>query len=273
MLHEAEKLSPRDPGLPGDISVSYVNLRRWADAKRMASRSLALEPHWSTGVRGLLLSYINGDADIAAARRAVSTLPAAERVGTNARGAVAQIIDERTYLHVLERNFAAALAAWQTDSPDPMERTRALAARAAIYLLAGDGDEARKEAEQALPVLEGQLRERPDDTFVMAQLSWCYLACGRSEDALRAAGAAVEALPMTIDAHAGTTLVTGLAEIRARAGQPREAINALRQQLAIPAGMSVSINRLKLDPVWDPIRNDAEFQQLLAGKEQIGPVK
>ena len=37
--------------------------------------------------------------------------------------------------------------------------------------------------------------------------------------------------------------------------------------------MSVSIARLKLDPVWDPIRNDPEFQQLLAGKEQIGPVK
>jgi hypothetical protein len=30
---------------------------------------------------------------------------------------------------------------------------------------------------------------------------------------------------------------------------------------------------MKIDPVWDPIRNDPEFQQLLAGKEQIGPKK
>ena len=29
----------------------------------------------------------------------------------------------------------------------------------------------------------------------------------------------------------------------------------------------------KYDKVWDPIRNDPGFQQLLAGKEQIGPNK
>jgi hypothetical protein len=27
------------------------------------------------------------------------------------------------------------------------------------------------------------------------------------------------------------------------------------------------------DPVWDPIRNDPGFQELLAGKELIGPNK
>jgi hypothetical protein len=33
----------------------------------------------------------------------------------------------------------------------------------------------------------------------------------------------------------------------------------------------VSIARLKIDPVWDPIRNDPGFQQLLGGSEHIGP--
>jgi hypothetical protein len=28
---------------------------------------------------------------------------------------------------------------------------------------------------------------------------------------------------------------------------------------------------LKIDPVWDPIRNRPDFQQLLSGPEQIGP--
>jgi hypothetical protein len=47
----------------------------------------------------------------------------------------------------------------------------------------------------------------------------------------------------------------------------------LRRLLSIPAGDSASIQRLKIDPVWDPIRNDPGFQQLLAGKELIGPNK
>ena len=51
------------------------------------------------------------------------------------------------------------------------------------------------------------------------------------------------------------------------------AIAAIRELLATPAGQAISIQRLKLDPVWDPIRKDPEFQQLLAGKEQIGPNK
>jgi hypothetical protein len=30
---------------------------------------------------------------------------------------------------------------------------------------------------------------------------------------------------------------------------------------------------LKIDPVWDPIRNRPDFRQLLSGPEQIGPNK
>ena len=29
--------------------------------------------------------------------------------------------------------------------------------------------------------------------------------------------------------------------------------------------------RLKIDPVWDPIRNDPGFQELLTMKEHVGP--
>jgi hypothetical protein len=43
--------------------------------------------------------------------------------------------------------------------------------------------------------------------------------------------------------------------------------------LSIPAGRDVSIALLKIDPVWDPIRNRPDFQQLLSGPEQIGPNK
>ena len=46
----------------------------------------------------------------------------------------------------------------------------------------------------------------------------------------------------------------------------------LRHLLSINAGL-VTLARLKIDPVRDPIRNRPDFQQLLSGPEQIGPGK
>ncbi len=69
----------------------------------------------------------------------------------------------------------------------------------------------------------------------------------------------------------GVLFLSNLAQVEARAGEPTEAVKTLQRLLSIPAGYNVSIQRLKIDPVWDPIRNDPGFQKLLAGKEQIGP--
>ena len=41
----------------------------------------------------------------------------------------------------------------------------------------------------------------------------------------------------------------------------------------MPIGYYISIQQMRIDPVWDPIRNDPGFQQLLAGKELVGPNK
>ncbi len=71
----------------------------------------------------------------------------------------------------------------------------------------------------------------------------------------------------------GASNLASLAEIQARTGATGEAVSNLRRLLSIPAGEVVSIARLKIDPVWDPIRNDPGFQELLAGKELVGPGK
>ena len=71
----------------------------------------------------------------------------------------------------------------------------------------------------------------------------------------------------------GPEILANLAEVEARAGEASAAIKTLRQVLNLPAGMVASLQRLKIDPVWDPIRNDPGFQQLLAGEELIGPNK
>jgi hypothetical protein len=65
----------------------------------------------------------------------------------------------------------------------------------------------------------------------------------------------------------------GETQIEARAGASEEAIKTLRRLLSIPAGGAASIARLKIDPVWDPIRNRPDFQKLLSGPEQSRPNK
>ena len=74
---------------------------------------------------------------------------------------------------------------------------------------------------------------------------------------------------MPIEKHAilGAEFLLGLAQIEAHTGRPEEAVKILRQLLTIPAGEYVSVARLKIDPVWDPIRNDPGFQKLLSEPE------
>jgi serine/threonine-protein kinase len=105
----------------------------------------------------------------------------------------------------------------------------------------------------------------------MTELSWVYLALGRNADALRFSRQAADTISLDKDALPGANFQIGLAQIEARAGAPEEAIKRLQRLLSIPAGALASIAHLKIDPVWDPIRNRADFQQLLSGSEQIGP--
>jgi hypothetical protein len=65
----------------------------------------------------------------------------------------------------------------------------------------------------------------------------------------------------------GPYFLAGLAEIEARTGQAEDAVKIIRQLITAPAGQFVSIARLKIDPVWDPIRNDPAFQKLLSEPE------
>ena len=69
----------------------------------------------------------------------------------------------------------------------------------------------------------------------------------------------------------GSGNLAALAEIQAHTGAASGSSGQSEKILSIPAGETVSIARLKIDPVWDPIRNDPGFQQLLTLKEHVGP--
>jgi hypothetical protein len=98
-----------------------------------------------------------------------------------------------------------------------------------------------------------------------------YLALGLKSEALNAARQATSIVSVEKGSMSGTGFLTNLAEVEAQAGETDEAIKTLGHLLSIPAGMELSLARLRIDPVWDPIRNDPGFQQLVAGTEHVGP--
>ena len=273
-LTKCQERDPRDASLVANTGAIYTNLRMWPDGKRLGLRSLALDPHSVLGMRQVVTSDINGAGDISNAKQALGTFPPNLRlINKVVIGNASAVIGEGTYLHVLEHDFSGALKDWENETVDPDESRMRPAARAAIHVLAGDAARAQPEIEKARALLEARLHERPQDGSAMMQLAWVSLALGQKAEALHFAHQASESLPIEKDAIGGPYFLSGLAEIEAQTGETNEAIGNLHQLLSIPAGLFVSIQRLRIDPVWDPIRNDPGFQQLLAGSELIGPNK
>ena len=271
-MEKCEELDPRDATVPEEIGATYVLLRMWKEAKQAGLRSLALDPQNVDGMRAALLSCLNGTGDVKEATRILGTFPPDNTFAT-ASWSLQEIIGLRVSVYLAKRDFGAALQAWDKESSDPTANRQRLSARAAIHVLAGDAAGAREEIETARGLVEAQLRERPDDKNALIQLSWINVALNHEAEALELAQRSAELLPPEKDSFGGSVALTGLAEIEARTGHANEAIKHLQRLLSIPAGWSVSIERLKIDPVWEPIRNDPGFQQLLAGKELIGPPK
>jgi TolB-like protein/Flp pilus assembly protein TadD len=279
----AEELDPRDASIPTNIGVTCNMLRLWKDAERAELRALAIDPHNTQAAMFLVGTRLTTTGDVASARRVLEDFPelikgipggAGGPRGATGAGGIGAVIGWPVYLDVTERRFTDAIQAVEKRVVnDDRTHLQQLAQRVAIRVLAGEPEAAKSMAEEALPLLEARFRERPDDTFAMTALSWVYLALGRNADALRLSRQAADTISIEKDALAGPSFQIGLAQIEARAGAPEEAIKRLRHLLSIPAGGAASIAALKMDPVWDPIRNRPDFQQLLSGPEQIGPNK
>jgi serine/threonine-protein kinase len=279
----AEELDPRDARIPMNIGVTYTALRVWKDAERAELRALAIDPHNTLAALFLLGTRLNGTGDVDSARRPLDGFPdlikdipggAGGPRGATGAGEVSAVIGWPIYLDVIQRGFADALQAIEKKVVnDDRAHLQQLAGSVIVRVLAGEREQAKSAAEEALPLLEATLKDRPDDTLAITELSWVYLALGRNVDAMRLSRQAADTISIEKDALAGPSFQIGLAQIEARAGAPEEAIKRLRQLLSIPAGGVASLPRLKVDPVWDPIRNRPEFQQLLSSPEQIRPNK
>jgi serine/threonine-protein kinase len=260
-LERAIDLDRQNHNIIISLTETFVFLRRYRDAERLADRAIAIAPdnagaHWYK-----YLARFYGDGPSARSRRALEAIPSTWMAYENV-----------SYEHELaERNYGAALQ-WLASFPEPVfegsdELTPRALGECRCHTFMGEMELAREACEQARLLLEETVRERPEDSRVHAALGLTYALLGRKGEAIREGERAVALWPISKDAMAGTYFLIDLARIYATVGEADAALDRIDELLSIPSELSVS--RLRVEPDWDPLRDHPRFQALLEEYEVI----
>ena len=168
----------------------------------------------------------------------------------------------RLGLYLIERDYggAEAFAAKATDETKTMPDF--WLTLAAVAHAEGKINEARQANAEAKRSALLALGPRPDDPKLLGELSVAEAALGQNEEALRHARHAAEILPPSVDAVAGPTCEMRLAQVLAMTGDRDGAFEKLGKLVKLP--FSLNHGDLKLNPMWDDLRDDPRFDRILA---------
>ena len=250
-LARAFARSPREPGLPLELSVVCRLQRRFRDAVDYADRYIAIVPDKRTGYWFKAWIYQSSMGDLETSRTVLETAP--EDPGGGYWWLMTWFMQE-----YYERDYAAALR-WLEELPPASGTTLNL--KGAVYLAMGEREQAASAFDSARTALEENLHDRPDSPIIHADLGLSLAGLGLEEDAIRHGLRAVELLPMSRDILAGSRYVEQLAVIYTMAGEDEAALDQIDDLLASPSNLSIA--NLKLNPVWDPLRTNTRFQLLV----------
>jgi hypothetical protein len=98
-------------------------------------------------------------------------------------------------------------------------------------------------------------------------LGLAYAGSGEAAPAIAEGQKAMTMHPASKDPLEGPVEEENMAEIYALLGDADHAVPILKRLLQIPYSDAITPALLRLDPVWDQIRNDPRFQELAADKQ------
>lgn len=260
-FEKAVQLNPRDANLFYDLGgQTYQVMHRYADAVRAYDRALSLAPDLHVAVIRRGETYVLWQGQLDTLRTVLSRVPRDAELGT--RGDVAA---QRAALLLWERNADSLLQMIQIAHSDVFEGQDFFLPSplyaAWAHQLRGDRPAARAAFDSARVLLDSVVRELPDDWRVHATRGLALAGLGRRDEALREARWLEKSVVYREDAYKGPSVAEDRARILAQIGEGNAALDEIERLLAEPSWLSV--HTLRLDPLWDPIRDHPRFKSLL----------
>lgn len=265
-LKSAMALDPGNTKLAGELAATYWLNRRYALAEQAFQRALALDPDNLIAATRYSLLIIDRSGDTA---RALTVL----------QGDDPQIQLAKANVLALQKNYAQAITVVDAIPDLTTSFNFSVGPKALklgiLYHDAGDTARMRPLLLQALQQMQSEIDSQPENfigvSFIWSHQAMAELLLGNRDAALNAVHKAIEIRPSGKDQIGAHDVMAAAAEVYARAGLADLAMPLIGQLLSSPgAGAQLSVARLRLDPAWDPIRNDPRFQSLLKQDGQDG---
>jgi TolB-like protein/Tfp pilus assembly protein PilF len=257
-FEKAASLSPKDAFILVNLGDNYRANNNFEAADTIFDRAIEAAPNSLTarGEKGKLALDLKGDfSEIEKQLAQMAAWDDPEKLVTIGR---AKIL-------MLRRKFAEAFAILNQLPQEVIHDGTAPVPKASLqgmlYLFQGDKAKAQAAFRRALPVAEQSLHEIPNDAGRHIQLGFILTGLDRKEEAIAEGKRAVELTPESADAFDGPQFTAALAQIYAWVGEKDQALRLVDRLLETPNGVTVPM--LKLDPMWDPLRNDPRFQALI----------
>jgi TolB-like protein/DNA-binding winged helix-turn-helix (wHTH) protein/cytochrome c-type biogenesis protein CcmH/NrfG len=255
LLEQSSKLDPRRVMLVWAIGETHRALRNYELAESYFARAISLAPDQPEFWREKALNWLAWTGDPEGTRAIVERAPVGDRP---------ELLPFFLQLDMYERRFAQVIARL---SPErirefpPLERCRLGIQLVLAHDRLGDRRGALSAAERSQSELLERLARYPDDSFSHAYLAVVLAQMGRRAEALAHAERAVR--QERHDTFYGPRMVQLQAKVDAILGRRREAISHLAHLLAIPYQDAISVAELRLDPIWDQLRGERAFEELL----------
>lgn len=262
LFHSATVLDPHSEFAFNQLGVTYQSLRRYAEADKAYAAALGVTRSPAGARVTLAFNQLMWKGDVVPLRSALAALTS----GSNAyAGNVMAMYFERS----LARDYAGAIKVAEADTAENWDDPDNIVLPRQLYLAwawqaAGDADKAAKAYGEVAERMRVASAVRPDEADLHLALAFAYAGLGKKTEAAAESERAVALMPVSKDALTGADMLACQAQLYVRIGQPEQAIALLERVMAMPTGGILSGALLRLDPIWDPLRDDARFKALLA---------